>query len=195
MVIDCIIPAAGASSRMGAWKAVLPFGGATMVETVVRAALDAGTRVILVAGFRADDLAALFTEEPRVEVVRNPGWQSGMLGSIQRGLSALESDRFFVTPADMPLIIPSFYTALEAAWSSWAAPGPRPLFAAHLGEPGHPVLIPSALVPEILRLAPDARLRPFLLERGGRLVECGSGAVLADIDAPADYEAARTGRE
>ena len=54
--LDCVIPAAGRSERMGTWKPVLPFGGSTIIQTVVTAALRARARVILVTGYRAEDL-------------------------------------------------------------------------------------------------------------------------------------------
>ena len=67
---DCIILAAGASSRMRSPRAVslgreplkplLPFGDSTLVETAVGAALRARCRAILVVGHRAVEVAEPF---------------------------------------------------------------------------------------------------------------------------------------
>jgi molybdenum cofactor cytidylyltransferase len=179
---------------MGAWKPLLPFGASTIAETTVASALGAWVggarlRVVLVVGFRGEELAARFPGNPRVTVVENPGWKTGMLGSIQAALAHIASDRFFTIPADMPLVPSSVYARLAEAWD-----GSRPLFASYHGEPGHPVLVPASLIPAILALDPGARLRPFLFSKGGSLIDCGTEAVLADIDTATDLEWAKAAR-
>ena len=99
---DCVIPAAGRSERMGRWKPVLPFSGSTIVQTVVASALRAGARVILVTGYRAEELVPLFGADPRVELVHNPRWSDGMFSSVQAGVARVRSRRFFVTLGDKP---------------------------------------------------------------------------------------------
>lgn len=205
MAIDCIIPAAGASTRMGDWKPLLPFGKSTIVETTVASAIAApiegGIRVLLVAGYRGDELHGLFERRSGVVIVDNPAWERGMLGSIQAALPFVNSDRFFVVHADMPLVPSSSYGVLYRASRRDRGPGSGedderddgvgvPLFASFRGKAGHPVLVPATLIGDILGLDPAGRLRPFLMERGGRLVDCGTRAVLADLDSRADYEKA-----
>ena len=191
MSIDCVIPAAGASERMGRWKLLLPFGSSTVVETTVARALEASgldIRVILVAGYRGEELVDLFSGEARVEVLLHPEWHRGMLGSIQRALPFLRSDRFFTIPADMPLVPSAVYERLDLEWrASSPSPSKASFFATSDGELGHPVLIGADLVPGILGLDPGARLRPFLLEQGRRFIDCGSEAVLVDLDTDSDY--------
>jgi molybdenum cofactor cytidylyltransferase len=217
MAIDCIIPAAGASTRMGGWKPLLPFGASTIVETTVEAALAAqvegGIRVLLVAGYRGNELRDRFEGRPGVVIVDNPRWEAGMLGSIQAALPFVGSERFFILHADMPLVPSSAFEVLcEASQGCGPGAGGRagnarggasgsadkdagvPLLASFRGEAGHPVLVPSTLIGEIMGLDPAGRLRPFLLERGGRLVDCGSRAVLADLDSRPDYEKALSER-
>jgi molybdenum cofactor cytidylyltransferase len=225
---------------MVAWKPLLAFGGSTLVDATLAQALGAAAfgldlRVILVAGYRGEELAAHVSggaqraapgsragsgEAPgRVLVVHNARWEEGMLGSIQAALPLVRSPFFFTIPADMPLVGPEVYARLaaarEAAFPRARAGEGRPgegearpeearpgegragegdgpvLFAAYRGEAGHPVLIPSRLIPGILALEPSAKLRPFLMASGASLVECGSPAVLADIDSPSDYLKAR----
>ena len=203
MAIDCIIPAAGASTRMGDWKPLLPFGKSTIVETTVEAALAApvegGIRVLLVAGYRGDELRGRFEGRSGVVIVDNPRWEAGMLGSIQAALPFVASERFFILHADMPLVPSSAFGVLdETGRSGRSGRGDKaagvPLFASFGGEAGHPVLLPSTLIDDILGLDPSGRLRPFLLERGGRLVDCGTRAVLADLDSRLDYEQALSER-
>jgi len=222
----CIVPAAGASSRMGAHKLLLPFRDAagrrrTMVETSVGIALEAGCRVILVVGRDAEKVAEPFSGEPRVVIVHNPDWERGMVGSIQRGIEALgrcsgessdapsrenarsvrsvrsvREDGFFIHHADMPLVEPAVFGFLRAVAASRAAAGapPVPLFAAFEGRAGHPVYIPSILVPGILGLDPAFRMKPFLDAAGGLSVETGCAGVLADIDTPGEYAVSGGGK-
>jgi molybdenum cofactor cytidylyltransferase len=132
--VDCIVPAAGSSVRMGRWKPVLPFGDSTIVETVVAAALQVCSRVVLVTGFRGSELAALFAGDARVLSVPNEAWQQGMFSSIRTGSGHVRTPRFFVTLGDMPWIAPAVYEALLGCEDADV------VFAAHGGRRGHPVL-------------------------------------------------------
>jgi molybdenum cofactor cytidylyltransferase len=196
MEIDCVIPAAGASSRMGAWKPLLPFASSTIAETTVGLACGAligrgpdraSIRAILVTGYRGEELAARFAGKVGVLVVENRGWEGGQLGSIQKALPLVKGDFFFCLNADMPRLDPASFGRL---WEA-RAPG-LAVFASHEGVAGHPVLIPTAWTAVILKLPPSGRMRAFLEARPHSLVECGPGA-LADLDTREDYEGALAG--
>ena len=191
---------------MGSWKLLLPWPAlssqqacqslkpaCTVVEATVRSALDAGCRVILVGGWRCAELAPLFASFEKVVLVENINWKDGMLGSIQCGIKMAAPGAPFVTiPADMPLVGPDTYSRLFAAVLERERAGlpPLPLFSACKGELGHPVFVPAGLRAEIAALGRGEKLRPFLLRAGGYAVEVGTDAVLADLDSPAEYEAA-----
>ena len=132
--VDCIVPAAGRSERMGRWKPVLPFGDRTIIESVVGTALCVCSRVLLVTGYRGDELAALFEGEPRVVPVENQDWQQGMFSSIRCGIARVNTPRFFVTLGDMPWITDAVYEALLGQDEADA------VFPVHGGTRGHPVL-------------------------------------------------------
>jgi len=191
--IDCVMPAAGASSRMGAWKPLLPWGDSVIIEATLAAALEVAARVIVVAGFRGDELRARLKDRERVLVVDNPDWRLGMLGSIQRGAAFVDTEAFFSIPADMPLAKPQhFRRLLERSVQRHAEGLPEAvLFAAYGEELGHPVLIPSRLLESILSLDPRGKLRAFLVEGEHEAVDQRDPAVLADLDKPDEYEAAR----
>jgi nicotine blue oxidoreductase len=188
------------SSRLGerGFKPLLPFASSTIVESSARPALEAGCRLLLVLGCRGDEVAALFEAEPyrglaqegRLLLVDNPRWESGMVSSIQAALTSVRGEAFFVAHADMPLVTADAYRLLAATREAEGSGGAASAYAAsHRGEAGHPVLMSSAWVPEILALEGGERLRPFLAGKGLRLVEAGEGA-LRDIDTPGDYESA-----
>jgi molybdenum cofactor cytidylyltransferase len=205
---DCVIPAAGASSRMrradgrASLKPLLPFGGSTLVETAVRAALDCGARVLLVVGNRGEDVVALFAApayrefraEGLLRPIENARWEEGMLVSIQTALPEVEGEAFFVSHADMPFVSPDSYRALAAAWAAREAAGlsEAAMVASHGGRAGHPVLMPAAWIPGILDLRADDSMRIFLQGRPRVAVEMGPGA-LRDVDTPEDYRRALAG--
>jgi molybdenum cofactor cytidylyltransferase len=188
-------------------KLLLPFGGSTLIETAVRAALASEARAILVLGNRAAEIGALFDEasyrgarsEGKLLLIENLGWREGMVGSIQAALSAVRGEAFFISHADMPFIGADSYRALASAWAERRSSGaarsgasgepPAAAIASWAGREGHPVLLPSAWIPEILGLAAGDRFKPFLEDRPRFLVETGQGA-LRDIDTPEDYAAA-----
>lgn len=183
---DCIVAAAGASSRMGAFKPLLDFRGSTIVQTVVGEAFAAGCRVLLVVGHRGDEIARLFAPSAGVEVLRNAGWECGLLSSIQTALPAIRSKSFFVMLGDMPFVGREAY-GLLARGTFGADPPPRARIASFEGRKGHPVLVPSAWIPEILALPPEGLLRDYLATMPVELVDSGSDAALVDLDTPADY--------
>ncbi|HUW70001.1 MAG TPA: nucleotidyltransferase family protein [bacterium] len=191
----CIIPAAGRSSRMGAWKPMLPWGDTTMCGAVVNTVLSAGLHPVVVAGYRADELVAAFMGRLDVTVVVNQAWELGMLGSVRAGIEALSLiaagfDGFFVAPADMPRL-PAIAFALEIEEAErHAADGKAcAVFAARAERLGHPVWIPAAFVPGLAGRDPDSRLRDYLLGHSWTSAQVDDDGIFADIDTPETYAA------
>lgn len=185
--IDCIVPAAGRSSRMGEWKPALPFARSTIIETAVAAALGACSRVILVAGFRAADLAALFHDADRVLVVENIDWEKGMFSSLQCGAGRVETERFFIAPGDMPLLTTAVYKALLDA-----APADV-VFPVFGGRRGHPVLLGKKVAEEMARTDPATGImRGILAGFASREIEWPDDSILRDVDTPQEYSLNRT---
>jgi len=181
--IDCVVPAAGRSARMGGFKPLLRFGGSTIIDTVVGSALTVCARVLLVTGHRAEEIERLFSGERRVIPVRNAGWESGMFSSIQCAVALAGADRFFVTPGDMPFIGPAVYQALLASAPAQA------IFPVFKGTRGHPVLF-SESVREAVRKADPATGRMKDIARGldCREVDWPDDSILRDIDTKEQYE-------
>lgn len=187
---ECVITAAGASSRMGSlWKPLLPFGSSTILETTVARALDAGLRVVLVVGFRGDELAERFSGAATVSVVRNPAWEAGLLGSVLAGFAAAEGELVFSMNGDKPLAFSRTYRLLQEEAERRAASGGTvpPIFAAYRGKRGHPVLIPRAIALGASRLGPEGRMRDHLAAFGPIALECGDEGAVLDIDTEEEY--------
>jgi len=181
---DCIVPAAGRAQRMGRWKPVVPFGGRTIIETVVFTALSACSRVILVTGYRGAELTALFRGQPRVILVENPEWEQGMFSSVRRGIAEAATPRFFITLGDMPWITSAVYEALLPHHEADV------VFAAHGGRRGHPVLFHERVKAAVA--AADPALGSMRGVAGSfRVSEVSwpDDSVLRDIDTESDLRA------
>ncbi len=135
---------------MGAWKPTLPFGGSTIIATVVDTVLEACSRVILVTGYRGSELAALFRGEKRVTIVENSAWEQGMFSSIRCGAAHVATERFFIALGDMPWIRPQVYMSLLARQEADA------VFPTFNGRRGHPVLFSKRIVPAVLDADPGS---------------------------------------
>jgi molybdenum cofactor cytidylyltransferase len=182
-IADCLVPAAGRSERMGAWKPILPFGDSTILGTVVETALRACPRVILVTGHRAAELASLFRAEPRVTVTENADWELGMFSSVRCGAALVGTDRFFVTLGDMPWIAPSVYDRLLKTTAVDA------VFPEYNGRRGHPVLFNRRVIPAILAADPGSgSMREIAARFTVEELPWEDDSILRDIDTMEDYQ-------
>jgi molybdopterin-guanine dinucleotide biosynthesis protein A len=105
-----IVLAGGKSSRMGTPKALLPFGGETMLQRVVRILSDLVSPIVVVAA-GGQELPAL---PASVILTQDEREGRGPLEGLRAGLKALPADveRAYVTSCDVPLLVPAFVTRL-----------------------------------------------------------------------------------
>src|SRR3954464_10842719 len=86
-----LILAAGASTRMGRPKQLLPYGSGTLVSNaVMQAKLARFERVLVVIGARAE-LVEQSVADLGAEIVLNDEWETGMGSLIFAGLQQLET--------------------------------------------------------------------------------------------------------
>lgn len=123
MSVVAVVLAAGASSRMGAPKALLKLrDGRTLLQAHLDALAD--FPVVVVQGRWALPVPA----------VHNPDWQiTGMVESLALALVGRGEERVLVTPVDAAPVRRPDLAALLAA--------PAPACLAYAGRPGHPVVV------------------------------------------------------
>lgn len=134
MKIEGVILAAGLSSRMGSNKLLLNVLEMPMIERVILNMLPFCERLIVVLGHDGHKLEPLLKKYDTVKLVYNSGYQSGMFSSVKVGCEHLKGDRFFLTPADMPLISKDTYKCLLEVNDSVVIPS-------YQGKAGHPILL------------------------------------------------------
>ncbi|MCD8383994.1 MAG: nucleotidyltransferase family protein [Clostridiales bacterium] len=186
-----LVTAAGQSSRMGAFKPLLPLGEHTVIERTVSSLLTGGAgSVTVVTGYRGDEVEAVLSRRfgRQVSFIRNGDFAStDMLQSVRLGCGALPCcDAFFLLPGDMPAVGEETFRLLADAWSETPD---RVIFPTLNGRRKHPPLIPAAFLPEILSFHGEGGLRAFWGQLGGRLrtVPAEDPGTGLDLDTPEDY--------
>ena len=176
-MLAAVILSAGASSRMGRPKALLPYREGTFLEhliEVTRHPRIGVTRIVLGAGAEAIQSAAKL--DPSLVVV-NSEWEKGQLSSICAGIRSLEgtaTDGMVLCPVDHPLVsarlvgdlVERFYAERKAI-----------VLPTYDGRRGHPVIFASALYAELLAA-------PF--DKGARAVVWAHAADVLEV--PTDEE-------
>lgn len=181
---------------MGAFKPLLPFADTTLIERVISAAAPVCSELIVVTGYHSDDLSNYLRRDrgqpwlSQLKLVHNPRWEEGMLTSIQEGAREVSGDYFFVTPSDMPYISTLMYEMLAAQPPEYA------VFPSRGDQTGHPVLISSAVIDDLLEADPadGGGMRSFLSQYRTDRYEVDSDEIFRDIDTIEEYGAARSGR-
>ena len=174
--------AAGKSSRMEKWKMTLPCKDSTVIECSVRNALEVCSRVILVVGYRAGELEAIFHEWDSVEVVLNPLYEKGMFSSVKKGTTLVNTEKFFISLGDMPLVGPAIYRTLLLC------PQVEAVIPKYRGKKGHPLLLSGEVARCIAEFDDTKTLREVLAEFPGLTVPVEDNHILLDIDIKEDYK-------
>jgi molybdenum cofactor cytidylyltransferase len=186
--VVALVLAAGAGTRMGRPKQLLPVGGRPMLQHAVDAAAAGGLgELVLVLGHAADEVTAALALPPGARTVVNDRHAEGQATSLAAGLAAMHADAAaaLVLLGDQPEVRPDAIRALVAARRPG---GPPMLRAAYRGRPGHPVLLERALWPSAAALRGEGGGR-VLAARDPEalgLVEVG-GEPPEDIDTPEDH--------
>ncbi len=146
----------------------------------------------------------------------NGNYHAGMFSSIRAGMRLIETPWFFVLPGDLPFVEsctfhavtqgPAKHLTVERPPGAGAdatdplqaraadvptagAGGPVAVVPTFKGRRGHPVLLSSRLVPEVLSLPPEAGpMRNILAGHPTIVVELDSPGICRDVDTPEDYE-------
>ncbi len=189
--VAAIVLAAGASTRMGRNKLLLPVEGEAMVHRTVRRVRDAGCDpVIVVTGHDAELVrGALRTLE--VSFATSPAPTGPTSASLHAGLHAMPADvdAALVMLADMVQVTTPMLRALIDA----AATGSEPLGVSRYGDVlAPPLLFRRALWPELLAWHGEGCGKAVVRahEAEARMHDWPEPA-LQDVDTPADYDSVR----
>jgi len=147
----------GKSTRMGAAKALLPFGPETMLQRVVRLLGTTVSPIVAVAA-RDQELPALPAD---VIVTRDEREGRGPLEGLRAGLKALPAsvDAAYVTSCDVPLLEPAFVEHMLALLDE------HDIAVMEIDGFTHPLsaVYRRRVLPQVEALLAQDRLRPVFL--------------------------------
>jgi molybdenum cofactor cytidylyltransferase len=184
-----IVPAAGASRRMGAAKQLLPWGNTTILGHIVDQLLlsEAVDEVRAVVAPDAGAIVAELEKRP-VRIVVNPRPEGDMISSIRCALRELpaECEALMVALGDQPGITSELIQTLARAFR---ASGKGILVPLHQSKRGHPIVFSIRYRDEILGNYDAEGLRGLLRAHDDDVLamEVADASVLHDIDSPQDY--------
>jgi molybdenum cofactor cytidylyltransferase len=193
--LGVVILGAGASSRMGRPKLLLPWGDTTVIGQIIRQWRELGAAQMAVV-HRPDD-AGLAVELERLNFpaqnrIENPQSGKGMFSSVlcaagwrgwRRDISSLA-----IVLGDQPHLQMETLRVLLKLAAQNADAICQPVFNGHAG---HPVILPRSVFAELPHSRAET-LKDFLKPFAGRCVQCpvADAGLLLDLDRPEDYDRA-----
>ncbi|MDI3547199.1 MAG: molybdenum cofactor cytidylyltransferase [Halanaerobiales bacterium] len=192
-MITAIILAAGEAKRMGRIKQLLPWGRSTVLETVISQVanckyIDDEVRVVLGAYQEKISPVLRKWEQPGLRVMINNNYQQGMLSSIHKGVEGLpeETEYLMFFLGDKPMITTELINSIALELLKRRPEIMVPVFK---GQRGHPVIITTALLPEVYQLTGPGGLRSLLQKYPERVysLEVANRGITVDIDYYEDY--------
>lgn len=181
-----VILAAGASTRLGRAKQLVPVSGEPLLSRTARLAREVGCDpVIVVLGFEAEEMRAVLADAP-VHLVENEDWRSGMGSSLRRGVAALYeldpcSSDAMVLVCDQIALTTEFLRELRHVH----ARRERPITASHYsGHAGVPAIFATRYFPELLGAEGDRGARGILEQHPEVVTNVEFEAGAKDLDTP-----------
>lgn len=189
--VAAVLLAAGASERMGAHKALIPWMGTKLLEYQLAqlAAVDAVREIVVVTGSRADDLRPFVASCAKAREAHNADWASGKASSVRCGAAAVAPDAAAVVllAVDQPRPARLLRTLIE----SHDGAANRITVPVFEGRRGHPIIFDAALLPELLAVDDATQGVRAVVERHAadvREIACDDPIVRLDLNTPEDVE-------
>ena len=186
-----VILAAGASTRMGTPKQLLPLGGKPLIVRAVEVALASPAwPVVVVLGAHAEKIRPALARLP-VLIAENPAWAEGMAASIRAGLTTLRQfssklDAALFALCDQPAFSADVIAQLVAAQRTTG----RSIVAAHYGNRhAAPALFLREHFETLIHLTGEEGARALLNDDPNRIATVDLPALALDLDTPEDFAA------
>ena len=181
-----VILAAGAASRMGQPKLLLPWQGQSLIRHAARTALQAGLApVLVVTGASAPEMQAALAGLDLL-LAHNPDWLAGQSGSVRVGIRALpaQTEAVIFLLGDQPFVTDEL---LKALVNEYAHSQPV-ILAPFVGEKrSNPVLFDRAVFEALCTLQGDAGARSLFGQYPPSRLPWPDERLLFDVDTPEDY--------
>lgn len=176
MQIRGIVLAAGKADRMGVNKLAQQVNGISLLEHVLHhAGVSKLSEVIVVYG--------RYDCETDFEKRYNPAYESGMGGSIRKGLEGFNGDGVMILLGDMPYVSSETIDQLIDAFEA-NSHGKDIVVPVYEGRRGNPVILGKRYFHELMALDGDKGARELILREQQQVLKLNmeDPSVLLDID-------------
>jgi molybdenum cofactor cytidylyltransferase len=197
-----LILSAGASTRMGKDKALLPWppvtpgargSGETLLSAAIAALKSFTEAVIVVAGSNAELITPVICSNG-ASIVRNPAPERGQFSSLQVGLRevlARGSDAAMITLVDCPPLGKGSMEKLRGAFEQAVANGRWGVAPEHHGRRGHPLVVSRELIDAFLAAPVTSNARKVKRAHAEKIepVAVSDSLLSVDVNTPEQYSA------
>lgn len=180
MDVDGVILAAGYSSRANAFKMELEIDKKPILQRCIEALYDDCNNIIVVSGYKHEKINELTNNYSKVRVIYNEEFDKGMFNSVKKGIQIVTGERFLLTPGDYPLINKDIIQKLLKEDDEIIIPSFNK-------KGGHPILINTYLIKEILAEPDDSNLKIYLNKKQCSHLNVDDEGILLDVDTIEDY--------
>ena len=153
--VSGLVLGAGASSRLGQPKQLLPYQGTTLLEWVIGQARQAQAldEVVVVLGRAADEVRKR-VDFGSATVVDNPVFGEGCASSYRAGIGAInsKSDAIMILLGDQPGVSPEIIGRVAELFREGTD---QIVLASYRGRKGHPMLFAKPLFEKLVELHGD----------------------------------------
>ena len=170
-------------------KPLLPLGDATVTDFIVSTFRSTGIDVFLVVGHRQEEVKAGIKRHG-ITIIYNQDYAKGMFSSVRAGVRELGRNyqAFFLLPVDIPMVRA---TTIKQIMNAGLKNPENIIYPLYKGKRGHPPLIPTGLIPGIIKWEQEGGLKTFLKSHEDIALDVpvNDRFILFDIDTPEDYKA------
>ncbi len=193
MKIATLLLAAGASSRMGKPKQLLPWRNGTLIEHAADLVLSSDAdRCIAVLGANAEAVRSALGDR-HLEIVLNDRWEDGMGSSISTGMTYLlrgsqPVDAVLIMLADQPFVDTNFLNQLIDHCKA----GDGEIICTHYGrKKGPPAIFLRKYFTALSELEGEKGAGGLIATHPNSVFSLEGGRRTTDLDTPEDYHKLR----
>ncbi len=186
--VSLLILAAGAASRMGKVKQLLPWENTTLLGHAIDQGLGSKvTQTNVVLGANSKQILAS-EDFSNVDVFINPAWENGLGSSIAYGMQQLlknsEPNAVIITLADQPLVSTEYINQLiDKHYESQKGI----MATAYNSNPGVPALFAKKYFDFLFNLTGDSGAKKLMLQNKDDLCTLDGSKIIQDLDTREDY--------
>jgi len=188
--IAVLIPAAGASNRMGTPKQLLNWKNTTLLGNAIDVAEKLQSPVIVVLGANLKKIKASINQY-QIQVLKNRNWENGLGNSIAFGVNHIienlpKVNAILIMLADQPLINTEY---LKSLIDKYKIDEGQIIASSYKNRKhGVPVLFDKVYFEELSKLNDDKGAKILLQKYAKKVSVINSESMVSDIDTLEDYK-------